>query len=900
MSSYGCYYHLFRKNGYPRSCYLPQVGLDIHALVLSNNTRTTITQTFINPSKTKPIPELLYSFPLYDGSSIVGFACHIGDRVIRGQVKPKKKAEEAYQKAKSKGQTAAIFDQSADASDVFKTRLGNVPAGAEIKVHIILVQESKQDTQTDGIRYTVPITIAPRYGTQRDVQTSDIPEAFAIKTEIKVDLSMEKESHIRNVRSPTHPIEVTIGRTSIMPETTSEPCYASVKLRENVVIQEDFVVTVGSSNKDLPFAFLETHPTLPNQRAMMVSLTPKFGLPQSTSEIIFVIDRSGSMGDKIGTLQNALEVFLKSFPLGIHFNIVSFGSTSTSLWPRSKMCDRKNLTEALEYTKKIQADMGGTEILDALKYSMSICYKDKVPEVLLLTDGEVWDQQGVFDFVKKAVKEKSARFFTLGIGSAVSHSLIGGISRAGMGFSQSVQNYEELNKTVVRMLKGALMARVTDAVLDMKMPDLEKEDFMMVEPVEENPKRKQSSTGGTRHKLIKLFDHKFKESDKLENVHQPLPTLTTPSIIQAPTEIPPLFPSIRSTVYVLFSGEVSSLPETIKLRANSEHGPLELDIPVQDIGQSDTIHQLAAKRAMGELEEGHGWIHNARDANGTLIANKWESRVDELVQNECERLGVRFQIAGQHCSFVAIQDSDEDAELDYVKSSAEYYGSAHQINHETLQRTTAPARAMSMACYAVLPTSQEGRVSGYSRLDPRNLFMRTAPDSAMVPAGGELRQTSQEGFMGDDDSDYIDEELLEEEEGLVQEVAEMPDLPSNDDTSGLHTLISLQTFDGYWEWQNELFHALGLDPESTQAKLQARYQELGGKNSDIFSLPVWKIILATRLVSRFLETKLSDSEDVWELLKGKADNWVQNSLNGMNEEDQLILGELVCDLRFCF
>lgn len=196
------------------------------------------------------------------------------------------------------------------------------------------------------------------------------------------------------------------------------------------------------------------------------------------------------------------------------------------------------------------------------------------------------------------------------------------------------------------------MARMTNATLDMNLPDLEGEDFMVVEPAEEHLK---DGLAEESKKPIKLFDDKFEESDKLQDVNQPLPTLTTPSINQAPLELSPLFPFIRSTVYTLSSGDISSFPETIKLRANSNHGPLELDIPAQDIGHGETIHQLAAKRAMGELEERHGWIHTGKNFNGDLVTRKWESRVEKLVQDECERLGVRFQISGKHCCFVAVQ-----------------------------------------------------------------------------------------------------------------------------------------------------------------------------------------------------------------------------------------------------
>ncbi|KAJ5624351.1 hypothetical protein N7510_000660 [Penicillium lagena] len=659
MQSYGCFYRLLGENG-PVKSYLPQHWNDHHP---------DLPESIFN---TEAIPELFYSFPLYDGASIVGFTCHVGNAVIRGQVKPKKKAEEVYQKAKSRGQTAAIFDQSYDAADIFKTRLGNLPAGGK----------------TDGIRYTVPITIAPRYGTQNNDQTPRAFEGIAIKTAIKVDMVMERGFDIRNILSPTHPIEVNIGRTSTMPETAFKSCCASVKLRENVVIQEDFVATVGLSKQDLPFAFLETHPRLPNQRALMVSLIPKFGLPQSASEIILLIDRSGSMEDKIPTLRSALEVFLKSLPIGIHFNIVSFGSESTSLWPRSKICYRGNLEEALKYTKKIKADM--------------------------------------------AMKEISARFFTLGIGNTVSHSLIGGISRAGMGFSQSVQNYEELDKTVVRMLKGALMARVTDAILNMNLLDIEGEDFVAVELIKEHTK--EGLAEGTK-KPIELFDDKYEESDNS-----------------------PLFPFIRSTIYVLLSGEISSFPETISLRAKSDHSPLELDIPVQDIGHGETIHQLAAKRAMGELDEGHG---------------------DE-------------------------DESDEDMGFGLFDGPSE---------EDTADEENSVLRPAMKICRKA-----------------------AAPDS--------------EGEAG---SDEDDKEMLKSH--------------SMDGSSALHMLISMQTFDGYWDWYNELLQALGLEPESAKAKLQTHYKALTGKNSDIWSLTVWKKVLVTCLVGHFLQTQLSDSKDVWEFLK---------------------------------
>lgn len=647
--AYGCYYRLPEEGQNPGTKYLPQIGLDAHATILATNSRTVITQTFVNPSE-EAIPEVCYSFPLYESSSIVGFTCRVSDKMVKGTVEPKKKANQIYEEAKSKGKTAAILDRSQNAADVFSTRLGNVPAGETVLIEIALVQELVQDAQVDGTRYMIPVSIAPRYGTGSG--EPDAPEGVAVKTAIKVDIIMEKGSHIRNIRSPSHPIQVDLGRASDMPESTFEACYAAVTLRENVVIKEDFVVTVNADKQDLPFAFLETHPSLPNQQALMVSLVPKFSLPPDASEIVFVVDRSGSMENKIPTLRSALELFLKSLPLGVPFNIISFGTGAKPLWSRSKVSSEESLGQALKHIKRIKADMGGTEMLGALQAAVKNRYQDKALEVLVLTDGDIWGQSAVFEFVNKENQESSTRFFTLGIGNLVSHSLINGISRAGKGFSQTAINNEDLNKTVVRMLKGALMPRLNNSRLDIGIPELD-DGYVNVEWPDD-----EWAQAGPATEPISFFDKAHKEKEHVSIVREPLPRVPLPNTLQAPTDLPALFPFIRSTIYLLLSNHSTTFPKTIKLCADSKHGPLELEIPVQDVGKGETIHQLAAKKTVTELEESRGWIQSAKDAQGESVKKTCESRMDELVQQECERLGVRFQIAGKHCSFVAVLDDN--------------------------------------------------------------------------------------------------------------------------------------------------------------------------------------------------------------------------------------------------
>jgi hypothetical protein len=136
--------------------YLPQVELEAHATILATTSRTVLTQTFVNPSTEKGIREVRYTFPLYDGVSVVGFTCHVGDRTIVGEVKEKDKARAVFQEAVAKGETAGLLEQLPDASDVFTTTVGNIAPGARLVVKITYLGELKHDMEVDGTRFTIP------------------------------------------------------------------------------------------------------------------------------------------------------------------------------------------------------------------------------------------------------------------------------------------------------------------------------------------------------------------------------------------------------------------------------------------------------------------------------------------------------------------------------------------------------------------------------------------------------------------------------------------------------------------------------------------------------------------------------------------------------------------------
>jgi hypothetical protein len=439
----GCYYYGTQEVSWQGRIkqYLPLLDSEAHSTILSTTSKTVLKQTFTNPSSDEAIKECIYTFPLYDGVSVVGFTCKIGSRILTGLVKEKSKAKKIFDKAVAKGETAGLLEQAPEASDVFSTKLGNIPAGKSVIVEITYIGELKHH-EPEGIRFTIPTSIAPRYGQgpSHTLAGGQAQNNEGIK--IIVDVNMPEGSFIKAVQSPSHPIAVSMGALSTA--TDADPIMnkasATLSLR-SAALEKDFVLIIQSKDVGIPKAILETHPTIPHHRALMATVVPKFSLPPSRPEIVFVADRSGSMRGNIHMLISAMKVFLKSMPVGVKFNICSFGNKSTFLWPQSKSYTNESLQEAIAHVEIFDANMGGTETNKAIKATIEKRFTDLPLEIMLLTDGDIWHQEELFAYINEQVKETDGniRVFPLGIGNGVSSALIEGLARAGNGFSQSVQ-----------------------------------------------------------------------------------------------------------------------------------------------------------------------------------------------------------------------------------------------------------------------------------------------------------------------------------------------------------------------------------------------------------------------------------------------------------------------------
>ena len=565
---------------------VPLLGVSVEAELKGFAARVTLSQRYRNDGET-PL-EATYVFPLDETAAVCGFEALVDGRVIAGKVLEREKAFEAYDEAISAGHGAYLLDE--ERSDVFTASIGNLPPGKEVVVRLTTVAELR--AEGDGLRFTLPTTVSPRYAPAEDrrgvgrtpEETLNPPVAFRVPYGLSLRVKLDMPSAIRGIESPSHPVSIDLdGSRGTVTLGTAE-----------TALDRDFVLVVRLAESARPAVLVERAPD--GTHVAMLTFAPRFGegrivaTDAAKGEIVFVVDRSGSMnGSSIEEARNALQLCLRSLPAGILFNIVGFGSTFQKLFPKSRHYDEKSLAEASAHVKALKADLGGTEILPALESIL----KQSVPEgalrqLFLLTDGQVSNTDEVLALVREHAA--TSRAFTFGIGAGASAHLVKGLARAGGGEAEMIAPGERIEAKVLRQLARALAPALGDLRVD-------------------------------------WGEAKVK---------------------QAPHRVPPVFDGERVVVYGFLEGNVSG---DVVLRAKAPAGELAFPARLEtaEAPEGTLLATLAARTLIRDLEEGASPLHNRR---GSLQGRNTKDRVKE----EIVRLGVTYGLVSRETSYVAIEE----------------------------------------------------------------------------------------------------------------------------------------------------------------------------------------------------------------------------------------------------
>ncbi|RYO84285.1 hypothetical protein DL764_009355 [Monosporascus ibericus] len=632
--------------------FLPPLSASVKAQLIQDTAKVTVTQLFANESNVV-IPKTSYTFPLPQGCTVTDFVCRFGsNKILRGKIKPKEDAFDTFNNATRQGQPAALLDQNT--TEMFTTALGNIPANCRLKAEIsfILLLPYKFNSGEGLTTFTLPLYIAPRFGTP----SPSLQEALRSSTNLRslqIEVDILAPENINSVSCETHAVRVEMGVGSRTCQTWQEFVEsgerevhksALITLEQTETqLDRDFVLEIRTKPEDgleQPQACVESHPELPHHRAVMLTIPPNLMLRNNEAvnnttngEIVFVADRSGSMSDKIVALKSAMQFFLKGIPRGRHFNVWCFGDRFEHLWPRSQLYSQQSLQNALEYVAwDFRSDMGGTELLPALRAVIAAGSGYQTMDIVTLTDGQVWDLKETLDFVEKTRKltEGRVRFFCLGIGAAVSHALVEGIAKLGGGYAEVIPLASQggWESRVVAVLKAALTDHT--GIIDIEMDG-------------------QAEVDGPTTGIVRPSE------DDSTNYLNPAKKL-----MQSPVQAFTLSPFLRNRVFMLFESLDPPFPiERIQLQAKRPGSEqVSIWIPIKTLNlPGTTVHKLAARALLGDLERGQSHIHlgpNAPPPNS--------SQERAMVKKEGERLGCKWSLVSQWTSFVGVEESFSETE----------------------------------------------------------------------------------------------------------------------------------------------------------------------------------------------------------------------------------------------
>ncbi|KAJ5077410.1 von willebrand factor a domain-containing protein 5a [Anaeramoeba ignava] len=790
-----------------------EIHIDIHDLIAE----VILTQTFEN-NEENPI-EISYTFPKNPELGICGLEVNLEGKKLYGKVYDKEKTEEKYNDGIAQGK---LVFKTSEVEDFFEMGIGNLSPGKKCEIVLHYLTELKFD-EDSGIKFSlqkIPII------QQKDDQNSTI-----------ITVNVEMDSEIEKIISPSHKIKTTIRNNKAKMELSEEE-------NKSKILDKKFVLKIYLFEPHKPRVIIEEKD---EKFAFLASLYPKFQSNQIRQEMLFIVDRSGSMnGEPIKSVSQALISFLHALPPNCFFNILGFGSQFHFLFPQFMMYDQDSLEKAIEYAKNMRANFGGTELLHPLTQVFNQEIKEGYSrQIFLLTDGNISQNQEVFDLIKRRSNE--TRIFTFGIGRNVSKELVSGIAKFGGGSSEFIIKNEDIQLKVMRQLNKALKPALTNIEFQ----------WEGIEP---------------------LMIFPFKK-----------------------------FPIYSESKFIL-CGFLRKLSQNAKLFIHGknldEKQIWEIDLDFSKIEQSKIIQTFAAKKLIFDLENKTSQFHSK---DGEICQEKDQN----FINNKIVKLSKKFNLVSSLTSFFIESDSGEAkqdlGEMQSIHISqkkkrffSNLFKKPNTKSSMDVLMISPPTNFRHVSHIGYDPEEYHGRITGFetkmdqiysdsdSDSDEWDDLDQKKEDSIIQINQPEIPSLQQNQF------DFVstkpplppkikpNEIFMNKPKPPKQKPNEIfmnkpkPPIPIKTNQKfqkksiltkqeKLNEIINLQKANGCWEFSNELIQLLGFDSKKIKENLP----------DEKFDLNIW----ISFIVLNFLNLNFQDKEVVWRLIGIKSRNFIEQNLD---------------------
>lgn len=453
----------------------PMLKTDVQMDISGMLARVSVHQEFRNPGRAWV--EGIYVFPLPEDAAVDRMQLRIGERIIRGEIQEKIKAQKIYQQAKREGRKASLLSQ--ERPNIFTMAVANIGPGESVTVEIEYQQSLHYDQGEFSVRF--PLVVAPRYIPGHPVGDESVAgfngSGWAKNTDQIADASRVTPPVVDPDMGEINPVTIQVNLDAGLPLARLESAYHAIEsLRDETGIHRirlkqgevpanrDFELHWVPLTGMAPQAALFTEQWEQQTYALLMVMPPVKNssadkrLPR---EAVFVIDTSGSMnGDSMKQAKAALKLALGRLTTNDRFNIIQFNNQTHSLFGRSVSASPENLQRALRYVDGMEAE-GGTEMLPALKQALHGDSSESFfRQVIFLTDGSVGNEEALFSVIQQRLG--SSRLFTIGIGSAPNSHFMTRAAEFGRGSFTYIGNVTEVKQKMSELFAKLEAPVLTD------------------------------------------------------------------------------------------------------------------------------------------------------------------------------------------------------------------------------------------------------------------------------------------------------------------------------------------------------------------------------------------------------------------------------------------------------
>ncbi len=417
-----------------------RVQIDVSGVIAD----VTVVQTYRNEGS-RPI-NARYVFPASTRAAVYAMRMRIGNQVIVAKIKEREKAKQDFEQAKQEGKSASLLEQ--DRPNVFSMSLANVMPGEQVDIEL---RYTELLVPTENIYEVVfPTVVGPRYSSDpsstrkedRWVKSPYLHQGQKPNSTLQISTRISAGVPLQDLTCASHRItpqfdSSTVARLTLDGKDANQG-------------NRDFILRYRLAGDQIASGLILYQGA--DENFFLYMAQPPVRVTDEeipAREYIFVVDISGSMdGFPLEISKRLLADLIGQLRPTDLFNVVLFAGDSSVLAPSSLQANKENIASAIRLIEQ-QRGGGGTELLAAMKQAMSIPRHGNVSRsVVLVTDGYISGEQGVFDYIRANLNQTNV--FSFGIGTSVNRYLLEGVAKAGLGEPFVVTEEAEAAATAAR------------------------------------------------------------------------------------------------------------------------------------------------------------------------------------------------------------------------------------------------------------------------------------------------------------------------------------------------------------------------------------------------------------------------------------------------------------------